>query len=234
MMNNRTSVERTVIATLLLAASGIAGSAQAAAVSGTAEVFGVITSGAANVSFSNDFFTQDARTSSDPDNFSSGTVAQDIVLGGTPFAESSFSTFNLPRTSAGVVGQGSASSLFQWSFDYTASGSGHVNVDVEYNFNVTVINLGSHETAGVSALVNVMLDGTSNQREFFRVLNNENGQLDGNAHLVLGFDVVDGQHGSITVTAASQAFAAPVPLPPTLLSLLSAGLGLLGYARRRI
>ena len=232
-MNKQSSIELTIMAALLLAAGGMVSPAHAAAVSGTAEVFGVTASGAAILSFSNDFFTQDVQTSNDPENFSSGTLAQDVMLGSTPFAESSWSTFSGPRTSAGVINHGSASALFQWSFHYTAGGSGHVNLDVEYNFNVTVLGLGSHDSAGVSALVNVMLDGSGNQREIFRSLSNENGQLDGNAHLLLGFDVVNGQHGSITVTAASQAFATSVPLPPAVWLLGSACAGLAGRLRRR-
>src|SRR5215468_3745698 len=80
----------------------VTGNASATAVSATAQLFGMSQVGGPALTFSNDVFTQDARTSVLGDTFASGSSAQDILLGSNPFAESSWSAFSAPFTKVGT------------------------------------------------------------------------------------------------------------------------------------
>jgi len=221
-------------ALLTLGGALVTGNASATAVSATAQLFGMTQVGGPALTFSNDFFTQDAQTSVLGDTFASGTAAQDILVGSNPGAESSWSLFSAPYTNAGTTVRGSASAMFQWSFDYAASSSGSVTLDFDYNYAATILNLAAGDKAGASSRTDVLLDGVpSSEVERFYFVSNANGDASGEGHIFLTFDVLNGQHGTVTFTASSQGFVSAVPLPAGIW-LLTSALGALGFARRRM
>jgi hypothetical protein len=221
-------------ALLILAGASLTGNAHATSVSATAQLFGMSQASGPTLTFSNDFFTQDAQTSALGDTFATGTTAQDIVVGSNPFAESSWSLFAAPYTNAGVSGKGSASSLFQWSFDYVASGTGSVTLDFDYNYAAQLVGLNAGDSAGVSSRIDVLRDGVpSSEVERFYFVSNQEGSSAGEDHILLTFDAVNGQRGTVTFTASSQGYVNPVPLPAAIW-LLTSALGALGLVRRSV
>jgi hypothetical protein len=239
---NKLATQLSAVA-LLIAGSGLAANtANAAAVSATAQLFDVTQSGGATLAFSNNYFTQDVQTTLAGDTFNTGTVAQDYFVnnssgGNFNVAESSRNLNgapNLPYTNAGVTGKGQASSMFQWSFDYSATGAGLVTVDFDYNYNATILNLNPGETAGVSSSVDALVDGLpASEVQAFHYFVNQNNDSAGEGHLLLTFNVADGQKGTITFTAASQGYANPVPAPAAIWLLGSALTGIGAFGRRR-
>jgi hypothetical protein len=155
---------------------------------------------------------------------------------GTSVADSTYSDsgFDLPHTDAGVINKGWASSMFQWSFDYTAGAAGVALIDFEYNYNATIINLLAGETAGVSSSVNAFVDGNSaSEKSDLHYFVNQLGQDSGIAHLLLTLNVADGEKGTVTFTAASQAYASAVPVPAAAWLFGSALVGMVGLRRRK-
>src|SRR5262249_32611141 len=146
------------------------------------QLLGLTQSGAPTLTFSNDYFTQDAQTSLLGDSFTTGTSAQNLVLGSSVIAESSWSLQTdppAPYTNAGVVGKGSASSLFQWSFDYVASGTGSVTLDFSYNSAAQIVNFAAGDHAGASSRIDVLREGVpASEVEKFYFVSNKNGQSD--------------------------------------------------------
>ncbi len=219
---------------LMLSASLGVTTANAAAVSATAELWDVTTVG---LTVSNDFYTQDAQTNLNIDTFHFGTTTQDIMLNasngsGASVANSTYSDFSLPHTDAGIVNSGWASSMFQWSFDYIAEEAGVATIDFDYNYNATLSNLFAGEAAGVSSYVSASVDGNpAFERSAFYYFVNQLGQDDGEGHLVLTFDVAAGETGSISFTAASQGYVTPVPEPAAVWLFGSALAGMAGLRR---
>jgi len=221
-------------ALLILGGAFVTGNASATAVSATAQLFGMSQVGGPALTFSKDFFTQDAQTSILGDTFATGAAAQDIMVGSNPGAESSWSAFSAPYTNVGTTVPGSASSMFQWSFDYSASSSGSVTLDFDYNYAAAILNLTGGDKAGASSRLDALLDGVpSSEVERFYFISNANGDASGEGHIFLTFDVLTGQHGTVTFTASSQGFVSTVPLPAGIW-LLTSALGALGFMRRRI
>lgn len=226
------------VATALLLSVGFgAATANASAVSATAELWDVTTSG--GLTLSNNYYTQGAQSNLSGDTFNFGTTAQDIMLNagngfGTSVANSTYSDFSLPHTDAGVTDSGWASSMFLWSFDYTAGAAGVTTIDFDYNYNATIFNLAAGDTAGVSSYLSASVDGNpASEKSAYHFFVNQDGQADGEGHLVLTFNVAAGQTGSISFTAASQGYVTPVPVPAAVWLFGSALAGMVGLRRRK-
>jgi hypothetical protein len=208
----------------------------AAAVSATAQIFGI--DGGSLLNFSNDQYLTDVST---PYNsgFNASTAIQnyyfnDTVNGNTSFAASDYSFAPAPYTTAGATGNGSGNSTILWSFDWVATGTGTATFDAEYLYSATVANLVSGETGIASSSISAILEGTQNKKDLLYYFNNINGNTFGDEHLTLNFDVVAGQTGTISIAVASNTIAAPaVPIPAAAWLMGSALLGLSGIARRR-
>jgi hypothetical protein len=209
--------------------------AQAAAVSATASITDVTTS---LLTLSNDQYLNDASTPLHS-GFSTGTVLQDYnFTDSAPNGNLSFASIDptfapAPGTSAGAIGSGSGSATVLWSFDWQATGTGTASIDLGYLFSATVQNLLAGETGIASSDITLLLDGTSLKSEALNFFNNVNGNTSGLSDLLLTFGVSEGQTGSFTVTAASNALVAPVPLPAGIWLFGSALLGLTRVLRRR-
>jgi hypothetical protein len=213
------------------------GTAQAATVSATASVTGVT---ATLLELSNDQYLSDASTP-DQSGFDASSVLQSYSFSTThPNGDTSVATIDnlfapMPQTSAQAINNGLGSATVQWSFDWTATETGIASLDVEYLYTALVANLDAGDSAVASSFIKVQLDGTSVGNEALYYFNATNGFTSGITNMLLQFAVVAGEHGSFTLTAASNAFAAaPVPLPAGLPLLVSGLLGLGGLARRRL
>jgi hypothetical protein len=209
--------------------------AQAAAVSATASITDVSTS---LLQLSNDLYLNDASTAFQS-GFSTGTVLQSYNFNDTtPNGNTSFASIDptfapSPGTSAGAIGSGSGSATVLWTFDWTATATGTASIDLGYLYSATVQNLLAGETGIASSDITLLLDGTSNKSEALNFFNNVNGNTSGFSDLLLTFDVMEGQTGAFTVTAASNALVAPVPLPAGIWLFGSSLLGFAGVLRRR-
>jgi hypothetical protein len=153
--------------------------------------------------------------------------------GGTSFAKIDPSFAPAPGTSAGAVDQGQGSATVLWTFDWVATQTGKASIDLSYLFSATVQNLLPGETGIASSDITLLLDGTSLKSEALNFFNNVNGNTSGLDDLLLSFDVITGQSGTFTVSAASNALVAPVPLPAGIWLLGSSLVGLAGLMRRR-
>lgn len=212
--------------------------ANAAAVSATAQIFGI--DGGSLLSFSNDQYLTDVST---PYNsgFNASTTIQNYYFndtqsnGNVSFAASDYSFAPAPYTTAGAIGSGSGSSTILWSFDWIATGTGTATFDAEYLYSATVMNWVFGETGIASAAISAVLEGTQNKKDVLYYFNNQNGNTFGDEHLTLSFNVLAGQTGTISIAVASNALAAPAPVPVPAAAWLmgSALLGLGGVARKR-
>jgi hypothetical protein len=213
----------------------VAGNANATAVSATAQLFELSQINGPTLTLSNNYFTQDAQTSVLGDTFATGASAQNISVGSNPGAISNLDpSTSAPFTKAFTSVSGSASSLFQWSFDYSAASTGTVMLDFDYNYAAQIVNFTSGDKAGASSRIDVLRDGVPlSEVERFYFVSNQNGDASGEDHVFMTFDVISGQMGTITFTASSQAFVSSVPLPAGIW-LLSSVLGALGFVRRRV
>jgi hypothetical protein len=208
--------------------------ARAAAVSATASITDITTS---MLQLSNDQYLNDASTPFHS-GFSTGTVLQsydfnDSGPNGTSFASIDSTFAPAPGTSAGASGSGSGSATVLWTFDWIASATGTASIDLGYLYSATVLNLLAGETGIASSDITLLLDGTSTKSEALNFFNNVNGNTSGFSDLLLTFGVTEGQTGTFTVTAASNALVAPVPLPAGIWLLGSSLLGFAGVLRRR-
>ena len=213
-----------------------AGSANAASVAATASITGITGS---LLSFSNNQYLSDASTPFQS-GFDASSVLQNYSFSSSaPNGDTSFAAIDngfdpMPQTSAGATKNGKGSSTVLWSFDWTATGSGNATLDLEYLYSATVASYGAGETAKASSLVSVGLDGTQNQQESLHFFNNQNGNTSGISNLLLNFNVNTGDHGTFTVTTASNAIASltAVPVPAAVWLLASAMAGMIGFRRR--
>jgi hypothetical protein len=221
---------------MLVCASAGSVSAQAAAVSATASITDITTS---LLQLSNDQYLNDASTPFHS-GFSTGSVLDSFTFNDTaPNGNASFASIDstfapAPGTSAGAVGRGSGSATVLWTFDWEATGTGTASIDLGYLYSATVQNLLSGETGIASSDISLLLDGTSNRSEALNFFNNVNGNTSGFSDLLLSFGVTAGQKGTFTVTAASNALVAPVPLPAGIWLLGSSLLGFAGMLRRKV
>lgn len=212
--------------------------AHAAAVSATAQIFGI--DGGSLLSFSNDQYLTDVSTPYS-NGFNASTTIQNYYFndtqanGNVSFASSDYSFAPAPYTTAGAIGSGSGSSTVLWSFDWIATGTGTATFDAEYLYSATVMNYVFGETGIASASISAVLEGTQNKKDVLYYFNNQNGNTFGDEHLTLSFDVIAGQTGTISIAVASNALAAPAPVPVPAAAWLmgSALLGLGGIARKR-
>lgn len=228
----------TMGAAALLAGSMLfAGEGHAAATSATTSVFDR-DFGSTLLSFSNDQYLSDASTPFDS-GFNAGSTMQAYYFnntagnGDTSFASIDDSFAPVPQTAAGAIGTGNGSATVLWTFDWMATGSGTATLDLDYLYSATVAGFSAGETAVARSFISVLLDGTSNYQEALNYFDNVNGNSAGEGHLVLNFDVTEGDTGTFTVAVASDAIAAPVPVPAALWLFGSALAGLVGISRRR-
>jgi hypothetical protein len=171
------------------------------------------------------------------DSFAIGTSPAAIDLSnGSSFALVTLhdDIFDMPYTNAGVLGAGSATSVLQWSMDWVATGTGTAQVLLDYLSSALITNYKNGDGAGVSSLINMMVDGTPLKSEVFNFFSNQAGNVGTFDTLSLLFPVVTGQRGSLTITLASQGYVNPVPLPAAGWLLVSGLLGLGGFVRRRV
>ncbi|HET8708589.1 MAG TPA: VPLPA-CTERM sorting domain-containing protein [Pseudomonadales bacterium] len=218
----------------VLAAGLLSVNVHAAAVSATASIMDL--SGTL-LNFSNDQFLSDASIPSQS-GFDASTVLQSYYYtasdanGNYSYAEIDNTLAPLPQTHAGALRNGKGSATVLWTFDWTATGTGVASVDLQYLYSATVSNLLSGETGIASSSISAVLDGTSNKQDVLYYFNNQNGNTSGIADLILNFNVVAGQTGTISVVTASNAVSA-VPVPAAVWLLGSGLLGLGGLAKRR-
>lgn len=222
---------------LLVGVQLLSSHAHAAAVSATAQIFGI--DGGSLLTFSNDQYLTDVATPYHS-GFNASAAIQNYYFndtqlnGNASFAASDYSFAPAPYTTAGAIGSGSGNSTILWSFDWTATGSGTATFDAEYLYSATVANLLNSETGMASASISAVLEGTQNKKDLLYYFNNVNGNTFGDEHLTLSLDVVAGQTGTITLAVASNALAAPaVPIPDAAWLMSSALVGLGGVARLR-
>lgn len=210
-------------------------SAQAAAVSATASITDVTTS---LLQLSNDQYLSDASTPLHS-GFNTGSVLQGYNFNDTaPNGDTSFASIDssfapAPATSAGASGNGQGSATALWTFDWLATGTGTASIDLGYLYSATVQNLAAGETGIASSQVSLLLDGTGLQSDALNFFNNITGNTSGFSDLILTFAVTEGQSGTFTVTAASNALSA-VPLPAGIWLFGSSLVGLAGFLRRRL
>jgi hypothetical protein len=210
--------------------------AHATAVSATAQVQG-LTDAAGLLTFSGDSYFVSATTPLH-DSFQFGTDPLTLGLDfndGNSVASATPSDFilELPYTNAGVTNSGRASSVLQWSMDWVASATGTAQINLDFLSSASIVNYAAGDQAGVSSLVNLLVDGTQLESEvfdFFLGANNNTFDLDTMSVLL---PVLAGQHGSLTVTLASQGYVNPVPLPAAVWLLVSGLAGFGGLVRRR-
>src|SRR5262245_14771517 len=188
-------------------------SAHATAVSATAAVQGLSDANGL-LTFSGDSYFVSATTPVH-DSFQFGTNPLTLGLDfndGNSYASAGPRDFisDLPFTTAGVTNKGQASSVLQWSLDWTATGNGIANVALDYLNSATLINSVPGDQAGVSSLVSLLVDGTQLKSEVFDFFTNANGNAGTFSTLSLMFPVLAGQHGSLTITLGSQAYVNPV------------------------
>lgn len=226
----------TLGALTLVSVTIAAGEAHAASASATASIINL--DGGTLLSFSNDQYLSDAATPFQS-GFDAGNTLQNYSFnttasnGDTSFASIDNGLSPLPQTSAGAVNNGQGAATVLWTFDWTATGSGTATVDVNYLYSATVQNLNPGETGIASSYISLLDDGASEAQEALHFFNSVNGNTSGDGHLLLGFDVNAGDTGTLTVTVASNALVAPVPVPGAVWLLGSALAGLVGYARRK-
>lgn len=233
---------RSALCVLALGASlGASQSALAAAATATAQITNLTSTG---LVLSNDQFLSDAMTALDArsnpyhSGFNTGSTLNpyffnDTSAGRTAYAEISDQYAPLPETHAGAIKQGFGEATVLWTFDWTASATGQASIDLEYLYSATIMNFQAGERAIASSLVSAFVDGTGISQESFKFFNNRNGDTSGIEDLVLNFAVVAGQKGTITVTTASNALVAPVPVPAAVWLLVSGVASLFGWSRRR-
>ena len=220
---------------VIMLLAGLAPAAHAAIVSASTGIFGI--GGSANLVLSNDFYFADASTPFESQ-FDAGSTLPSWTFTTTQGGNTSHAALGPtfggaePTTEAGAIHSGSGSATVQWSFDWTASGSGAAFIDVDYLYSVTLQGLAGGESALASSYISVLRDGTSQRSEALHYLNQAAGNDFDEGHLLLPFDVLAGDWGSFTITLASNALAAPVPEPGTLL-LMGAGVVGMGVVRRR-
>jgi hypothetical protein len=226
------SLEKYAAAALLAGSVLLSIDARAASVTASAGIFNI--DGGALLSFSNDQYMSDVSTPLHSA-FNASSVLQNYYFNDTPsFAAIDNSFAPTPQTSAGASGNGQGSATVMWSFDWLATGTGSATFDVEYLYSVTVANLLSGETGIASASISAVLEGTQNKQDALYFFNNHNGNTFGDEHLTLNFNVSAGQTGTITLTVASNALAAPaVPVPAAAWLMGSALFGLGAISKRR-
>jgi hypothetical protein len=221
-------------AVAVLAGASLAnGPAFAAATTATTQIFGV-QDDAGLLTFSNPSYLLDASTpnlygfdaGSSPANqsLSEGSGSSASLAGAL------IDGFGLPTASAQAQGTGAAHATAMWSFDWTATGAGTVNLSVEYLASAIVANLAPGDSALAKSFLQVTLDGTSIAGEALNYLDNQAGNLSDWNFLALSFAVAQGDTGTLTITAQSD--ATTVPTPATLWLLGAAFPGFLAAARR--
>ncbi|MFA5982448.1 MAG: hypothetical protein WC782_00365 [Methylococcaceae bacterium] len=238
-MSNKYATRLGVASVLILALGFTATSAQAAAVSATAQLFGVSTVGTPILTFSNDQYAQGAQNSLGGDLFHFGSSQRELFLndsidgGNTVATARSGIESDLPVTNAGTIGNAAASAYTTYSFDYVATGAGQVFVDFDYLYSVTILDIQAGEQAGVSSSVVAVEEGKpgTNVSALFFFSNQENNDF-GSERLRLTLNVLDGQTGTISFTAASQGFTTAVPVPAAVWLFGSALIGMLRLRRK--
>ena len=191
------------------------------------------------LSFSNDQFVSDASTPYQSGWDTSVTLQNyyfnnTFANGNASFANIDNSLAPLPLTRTGAINDGTGSATVLWSFDWIATGTGKASLDLQYVYSATVSNLNPGETGIAVSAASMQIDGTQNRQEALHYFNNEAGETSGIADLVLDFDVVAGQKGSIIVAVSSNSLAAPaVPVPAAAWLMGSALISLGGIVRRR-
>jgi hypothetical protein len=223
--------------------------AHAAAVSATASVISIEDT-FAYLDFTNaatHSFLSDASTPN-LSGFDASSVLQSYNFNESNASGSSFAAIDntfapMPGTSAGASGSGQGSATVLWSIDWVATGEGTVHLDLGYLYSVTVENLLPGEIGIGSSLISALLEYDPNapalcdacvgSAESFHFFNNQEGNTSGFGTLQLVWEVAAGQTGSLSIVTASNAVAAPVPVPPAVWLLGSALLGLTRVARRR-
>jgi len=229
----------TVAGAAILAGGAVlfAGAGHAAAVSATTSIFDR-DFGSSLLSFSNDQYLSDAST---PYNsgFDASSVLQNYYFNDTfGNGDASFASIDngfapLPQTSAGASNNGSGHATVLWTFDWTATGTGTATLDLDYLYSATVTGYSAGENAVARSFISVLLDGTQNSQEALHYFDDVNGNTAGEGHLVLNFDVAEGDTGTFSVALASDAIAAPVPVPAAVWLFGSALAGLVGLGRRQ-
>jgi len=236
---HRPSLFKAIVATTIVASSSLLSiEAQAAAASATTTLFS-LTDSSGLLTFSNNSYLVEAQTPIH-DQFGTGSSPLSFSLNDFPSSASAAAdadgTFPLDTSAgvnAGLGNSGRGAATAAWYLDWQASATGTVTLDLNYLFSYTVANLLSGETGIASSYISVLVDGTQSQADVLRFYNNINGDNSGITDLFLTFNVTAGQKGSLSITAASNAVAAPVPLPAGLWLLGSGIVGLAGLVRRK-
>jgi hypothetical protein len=110
-----------------------------------------------------------------------------------------------------------------------------VTVDIEYFYNASIINFLAGESAGVSSNMAVTYPKADSIQVISALHQYSNQNVEDSAigHFVFDIIVGEGQKGSLTFTAASNATVASVPVPAAAWLFGSALVSMVGLRRRK-